>query len=54
MAQICNDFSKFLIVLDDGGTCHEGKSDCYFAVERIGANVYISIGSLIISECKAR
>jgi len=54
LTQICDDFSKFLVILDDRGAGHERERDCYFTVERIGANVYISIGSFIISEGKAR
>jgi hypothetical protein len=53
MAKICDNFPKFLIVLDYAGTCHERESDCNFAIDWIGANVYVSIGSFIIAECKA-
>jgi hypothetical protein len=53
MAEICDDFSKLLIILDNRWPCHKGERDCNFSVSRVSAYVYIAIGSFIVSKCKA-
>jgi hypothetical protein len=54
MAKISDDFPKLLVVLDYGGASHEGECDYNLPIHRVGSNVYVTIGSFIVSEGESR